>query len=179
MPLPDGLLADLLADPFGALTTVLLYHVLGVEVFSSDLSDGQTATTLQGEDITVTIDGTDVFINQAQVIVPDLDADNGVVHVIDSVLVPMALSVDILNAKEHGILIAPNPAQDYFNIQFAQGWQDNAQLQLYDASGRIVIQGDIVMGNQDFDISELNTGLYLVRINTPTAIYYDKLIISK
>jgi hypothetical protein len=177
--LPDGLLTDLLADPFGALTTVLLYHVLGVEVFSADLSDGQTATTLQGEDITVTIDGMDVFINQAQVIDPDLAADNGVVHVIDSVLVPMALNVDILNAKEHGILIAPNPAQDYFNIQFAQGWQDNAQLQLYDASGRIVIQGDIVMGSQDFDISELNNGLYLVRINTPTAIYYDKLIISK
>ncbi|MCA1751142.1 MAG: fasciclin domain-containing protein, partial [Flavobacteriales bacterium] len=54
---------ELLADPAGDLTEVLLYHVLGAAVFSGDLSDGQTAETLQGESIEVSIDGGNVFIN--------------------------------------------------------------------------------------------------------------------
>ncbi|MFN2395044.1 MAG: fasciclin domain-containing protein [Bacteroidales bacterium] len=91
--LPDGLLDALLADPEGDLTKVLLYHVVAGDVMSGDLSDGQVITTLLGQDLTVSIDGEDVFIvdsegNQAQVTVPDLEADNGVVHVVDGVLIP-------------------------------------------------------------------------------------------
>ena len=91
--LPDGLLADLVADPTGNLTDVLLYHVLDGKVMSTDLTDGMTATTLLGEDITVTIVGDDVFINDAMVTVADLEAENGVVHVIDAVLIPPEGSV--------------------------------------------------------------------------------------
>ncbi|MCB0554894.1 MAG: fasciclin domain-containing protein, partial [Phaeodactylibacter sp.] len=52
--LPAGLVDQLLMDPTGDLAQILLYHVLGAEVLSTDLVDGQTATTLQGSDITVT-----------------------------------------------------------------------------------------------------------------------------
>jgi len=91
--LPDGILEDLLADPDRDLTKVLLYHVVEGNVLSGDLSDGQVITTLLGQELTVTIAGEDVFINDfdgntAQVTGPDLEADNGVVHVIDAVLVP-------------------------------------------------------------------------------------------
>ena len=88
--LPDGVLDDLLADPTGALANVLLYHLLDSEVFSTDLSDGQMVTTVQGQDVTITIEGENVFVNDAQVILADLEATNGVVHVIDAVLVPEA-----------------------------------------------------------------------------------------
>lgn len=70
------------------ITEILTYHVLAAEVLSTDLSDGQTATTLQGEDITVTIDGDTVQINNANVVTADLQGNNGVVHVIDSVILP-------------------------------------------------------------------------------------------
>jgi transforming growth factor-beta-induced protein len=70
------------------ITEILTYHVLAAEVLSTDLSDGQTATTLQGEDITVTIDGDTVQINNANVVAADLQGNNGVVHVIDSVILP-------------------------------------------------------------------------------------------
>ncbi|TVR41664.1 MAG: fasciclin domain-containing protein, partial [Cryomorphaceae bacterium] len=88
--LPDGLIDDLLADPSGLLTDILLYHVVGSVALSTDLSDGQMITTLNGADVTVTFDGGNVFINDAQVILADIVTDNGVVHVIDAVLVPAA-----------------------------------------------------------------------------------------
>jgi uncharacterized surface protein with fasciclin (FAS1) repeats len=90
--LPDGLLDALIADPEGDLTKVLLYHVVAGNVLSGDLSDGQVITTLLGQELTVTIDGgvfiNDVGGNSVQVTVPDLEADNGVVHVVDGVLIP-------------------------------------------------------------------------------------------
>ena len=69
---------------------VLQYHVVGAEAYSTDLSDGQEIETLLGENLTVSITADGVFINNAQVIVADLTADNGVVHVIDAMLIPSA-----------------------------------------------------------------------------------------
>jgi len=86
--LPAGTLEALLEDPTGDLADILLYHVASGKVLSNDLSDGQEITTLLGKDITVTISNDGVFINDAKVILADLLADNGVVHVIDAVLIP-------------------------------------------------------------------------------------------
>jgi len=87
--LPIGALDALLND-IPLLTDILLHHVVGDNVLSYDFSDGQEITTLLGVDVQVTITGGGVFINQAQVIVADLIADNGVVHVIDAVLITQA-----------------------------------------------------------------------------------------
>jgi transforming growth factor-beta-induced protein len=76
---------QLLAQP--ALADVLLYHVVSGKVMSTDLSDGMQAPTVGGQNITVDLDG-GVFINDAEVIIPDIEATNGVIHVIDSVLIP-------------------------------------------------------------------------------------------
>jgi uncharacterized surface protein with fasciclin (FAS1) repeats len=86
--LPEGTLEDLLADPTGNLADILLYHVVNGKVMSGDLSNGQEITTLLGKDVIVTISNDGVFINNAKVTVADLQADNGVVHVIDAVLIP-------------------------------------------------------------------------------------------
>jgi|GEM_PF-1594735 len=88
--LPEGLVETLLMDPTGDLANILTYHVLGADVRSTDLSDGLTATTLQGQDVTITINDDGIFVNDAEIIVADLLAENGVVHVIDAVLVPSA-----------------------------------------------------------------------------------------
>ena len=70
------------------LADILQYHLVGDEAYSTDLTDGQEIETLLGEDITVSFTADGVFINDAQVTVVDLAADNGVVHVIDAVLLP-------------------------------------------------------------------------------------------
>ncbi len=80
---------ELLADT-ATLTEILTYHVLGQEADSSVVAtlDGQEVPTLQGESILVTVDGGTISINEAQVVSPDLAADNGIVHVINGVLLP-------------------------------------------------------------------------------------------
>lgn len=79
------------SDP-AVLADILLYHVLGGEVRSTDLSDGLVATTLQGGTFTVRLPGTGAEIEGAQntvsVVVTDVEAANGVIHVIDAVLLP-------------------------------------------------------------------------------------------
>ncbi len=77
-----------LADPDGLLTDVLLNHVVEGAVLSSDLSDGQEITTLGGGTLTVTIDGDTVMIGDATVVMADVEASNGVIHAIDTVLLP-------------------------------------------------------------------------------------------
>jgi uncharacterized surface protein with fasciclin (FAS1) repeats len=88
--LPEGTL-DELGKPENAdqLEAILLYHVAEGDVMSSDLFDGQEIETVQGAPITMTIadDGT-VQANDATVVQADVEASNGVIHVIDSVLLP-------------------------------------------------------------------------------------------
>ncbi len=88
--LPEGTVEALLEDPAGALTDILLYHVVAGKVMSGDLSDGMTAETVQGAPITVGIVDGVVTINEATVVVADIEASNGVIHVIDAVILPPA-----------------------------------------------------------------------------------------
>lgn len=76
---------DLMAQP--DLAKVLLYHVVPGKVMSSDLSDGQMAKTLNGTEVKFDLKS-GAMINSSKIAVVDLEAGNGVVHVIDSVLVP-------------------------------------------------------------------------------------------
>ena len=103
--LPEGTVEALLEDPSGTLTDILLYHAVGGTALSSDLTDGQMITTINGKDVTITINMNGVFINDAQVIMADLEADNGVVHVIDAVLLPPSETiVDIVvNSEDHNL----------------------------------------------------------------------------
>jgi uncharacterized surface protein with fasciclin (FAS1) repeats len=106
--IPEGVLDALLADPTGDLADILKYHVVSGKVMSTDLSNGMTATTLLGKDITVTINAEGVFINEAKVIVENIVTDNGVVHVIDAVILPPRVTVVdvVVNSADHTILEA-------------------------------------------------------------------------
>jgi uncharacterized surface protein with fasciclin (FAS1) repeats len=87
--LPDGTLEYLLKpENKDKLVEILTYHVVAGEVMSSDLSDGMKAKTVEGSNITVHINGQGVKINEANVSTADIKASNGVVHVIDKVIIP-------------------------------------------------------------------------------------------
>jgi uncharacterized surface protein with fasciclin (FAS1) repeats len=87
--LPAGTVEGLLKpEKKAALTGILTYHVVAGSVKAADLKDGQKVKTLQGKELTVSIKDGKVKINGANVTAADLEAGNGIVHVIDGVLLP-------------------------------------------------------------------------------------------
>ena len=89
--LPEGTLDSLLADT-EALSEVLLYHVVEGEVMASDVVELDSATTVQGEDIAINVADDSVKVNEANVVSTDIAASNGVIHVIDQVVLPPTMS---------------------------------------------------------------------------------------
>jgi uncharacterized surface protein with fasciclin (FAS1) repeats len=88
--LPEGTLESLLLpENKDKLIAILTYHVVSGKVMSTDLTDGMKAATVNGAEITITtVDGAKV--NGAGVVMADVAASNGVVHVIDAVILPPA-----------------------------------------------------------------------------------------
>jgi uncharacterized surface protein with fasciclin (FAS1) repeats len=85
---PQATLDNLLANP-SLLTRVLTYHVIPQRIQSSDIPMGETiVTSLSGDQLTVVNDGMSVRVNNANVIKADIMASNGIIHCIDSVLIP-------------------------------------------------------------------------------------------
>ena len=102
--LPSSTLKKLLNPMYKPqLTDLLLYHALGDEVLSSDLSDGMEATTLNGEEITITLNPP--RINQKSKIIIedglyDIEASNGVIHAIDTLLTPTSYNQNIVDIAD-------------------------------------------------------------------------------
>lgn len=87
--LPEGTLESLLLEENREmLIEILTYHVVPGKVMSGDLSDGMTAETVQGTAVTININNYGVTVNGASVVQADVEASNGVVHVIDAVILP-------------------------------------------------------------------------------------------
>lgn len=147
----------LLANP--ELADILLYHVVSGTVLSTDLANG-AVPTLNGQ--TVNVDLTNgVMINSSNVTAPDLTCMNGVVHVIDAVLVPSLASLNELN--ESSILIYPNPTSDKITIQLEQAFVN--EFHISDMNGRILKSQS--MDKQltiSTDISTLPNGEYYLTL---------------
>lgn len=92
--LPQETIDALLADPAGDLTQILLYHVVPGKVMAGDLSDGLAADTLQGSSVLFALSDGGAKVNDANIIVTDIETSNGVIHVIDSVILPPAETAD-------------------------------------------------------------------------------------
>lgn len=93
--LPEGTVETLLKDPKGQLAEILKYHVVAGEVMAAGVAkmDGQKVKTVQGAELTVEVSGDKVVLvdaagNRVNVIKTDITASNGVIHVIDAVLIP-------------------------------------------------------------------------------------------
>ena len=89
--LPDGTVDALLKDP-KQLASILTYHVVSGQVMAADVIKGNGAkpTTLNGAALDITVQGGKVYVNGAQVTTADVATSNGVIHVIDAVVLPPA-----------------------------------------------------------------------------------------
>lgn len=87
--LPAGVLDALLQDPGGQLTDVLLYHVVPGRLTASDIADGDSLQTVQGSEMAFNETSSGFNINNdANIIITDIEASNGIIHVIDGVIQP-------------------------------------------------------------------------------------------
>lgn len=87
--LPEGTVENLLKpENRDQLTAILTYHVVAGEVYAADVVKLQAATTVNGSDISIAANDNGVRIDNANVIKTDIGASNGVIHVIDTVILP-------------------------------------------------------------------------------------------
>lgn len=85
--IPEAQLQALLADP-AALTAVLTYHVVPGRVAAADVVTLSSAATVNGKSVTISTENGEVRIDDARVVATDIQASNGIIHVIDTVILP-------------------------------------------------------------------------------------------
>lgn len=85
--LPQGTVESLLDDK-EKLTAILTYHVVSGKVMAADVVKLHTAKTVQGQELTIKVDNGKVMVDNANVVKTDIETSNGVIHVIDTVLMP-------------------------------------------------------------------------------------------
>jgi transforming growth factor-beta-induced protein len=120
--LPAGTIEALLAD-IPALTDILLYHVVSGKVMASDVVELIYADTVLGQPILVKVVDGNVFINDAQVVLTDIEASNGVIHVVDAVILPADKDI-VATAIEDGrftTLVAAIQAADLVDALQSDG----------------------------------------------------------
>lgn len=157
-------LAGVLALPI--LSDVLLYHVIGSEVLSTALVNGPVAT-LNGQSVTINLTA-GVMVNNATVTMADVLSSNGVVHVIDRVLLPSLANINELTASD--LSIFPNPSADL--IKF-----DNVSAENYsiiNSDGKTVCSGKLI--NNEVSIAHLVSGMYFIQLNNNTSNYQGRFV---
>jgi uncharacterized surface protein with fasciclin (FAS1) repeats len=96
--LPEGTVEDLLKpENLETLKNILLYHVVPGKVMAADVIALESAETASGESVAIKTDMGNVNVNDAKVVITDIETSNGVIHVIDAVLLPPAKLSDIVD----------------------------------------------------------------------------------
>jgi len=88
--LPDGTMDTLLKDPQGDLLQILLYHVVSEKLMAVDLEKLTSTETLQGGALTISVSNGTLRVDGATVIITDIECSNGVIHGVDTVMLPPA-----------------------------------------------------------------------------------------
>ena len=135
------------------LDDILLYHVLDGTVLSNDLTNGPIET-LSGSDVIVSL-VSGVKINDANVILADVEADNGVAHVIDKVLLETFRGIDETSKLSFNVF--PIPAQNEIQITGTEG-----MISITDMSGKVLITKEL--NNNAVDVSALCAGSYIISV---------------
>lgn len=161
---PAELMA-LLNDPTGDLKELLEDHLIYQTLLEVDLVDGYRFTTEGELDVNV-IDKTDgLYLNDAKLITTDIQADNGVVHVIDAVLMPLISSNDELDEKVFSLY--PNPVSDVLYVKdLSSGIElTGKNVKIYSADGQLI---DVIRSENlrnGLDVKNLEPGMYILSIS--------------
>jgi transforming growth factor-beta-induced protein len=173
----DNLAANLGTDLAGVLALpnladVLLYHVLGSVNVAASLSNGNVPT-LEGSDVIITVAG-GVMVNDANVTLADVTSDNGVVHVIDKVLLPG--TADITEEQLLNVKVYPNPSSDYIKVSFDGSTASG--FSIINTYGQVVFQKESISNNDAIDVSGLASGNYTVTFTVNSKSITKRLVVT-
>ncbi len=169
--LDSATLTNLVENDTTNLTKILTYHVVGSEVLSTDLSDGMRAETVQGKYIEITIQGDNVYIDNAMVTIADIECSNGVIHVIDTVIMPKDNIVETAIARGFDTLVTAVLAADL------QGTlsDESAQLTVFAPTDEAFAKLDSTFLTNLVENDTANLTAILTYHVLPTAVYSTQL----
>jgi transforming growth factor-beta-induced protein len=176
-----ALLAELGASSLDDIDTatleaVLQMHVLEGKVMSTDLSEGLTAETLLGEMLTFSLEGgptlTDPNGRVSSITAVDIEAQNGVVHVIDKVILPLTTSITSFDEMKFDFY--PNPATGYITVRTEESGNT---LHIVDISGKLMHTEKLVQPVQRVELQGLTPGMYFISIDSGSKKVTQKLIV--
>ncbi len=162
-----GITATLLADPEGALTQVLLYHAVAGEQDSSAVLGTSSLTTLQGEDLAVSLQDGAPYVDNSQIVVTDIQAKNGIIHVIDAVLVPDAVA-SALAASDDAAMdddMAMEEADEMDSAEMDDDAMDDESAD--EATGQTIAEIAIANGSFDTLVAALSAAGLADTFNSP------------
>lgn len=122
--IPEAQLNDLITNDSqkNNLRRILTYHVVPGMILSSDLRNGLTLRTMEGSDLQITGDNASAMVNGARIVRPDIMGSNGVIHAIDTVLMPPSVST-LVGAEERAGAVAESAKE---RAEAAVGRKENA-----------------------------------------------------
>ena len=178
-----ALLAELGATSLDDIATatleaVLQMHVLAGKVMSTDLSEGLTAETLLGQELTFSLEGgatvTDPNGRMSNITAVDIEAQNGVVHVIDKVILVDLTATSVASLENMRFDFYPNPASGYIIVRTDE---IGSSLRIIDISGKLMHAEQIRNSSQRVDLNGVKAGVYFISIEGEGKRVTQKLIV--
>ncbi|MEO0790892.1 MAG: fasciclin domain-containing protein, partial [Bacteroidota bacterium] len=194
---PEEVLNTILANVEGCLVPTLTYHVVvndeqgdGNGVITSPelrIGDIETATTFQGEELAFVEEDEAVsvthFAGSSNIVLADLVAKNGVVHVLDAVMLPQAVveggcltSVEDLTDSGLDLSIFPNPVVEKLEISAQDPSIGNFEMSLIDGLGRFVSTYSLGNGSHEIDMTSLPAGNYTLLFIVEGEMYSTQIV---
>ncbi|MBP7644006.1 MAG: fasciclin domain-containing protein [Saprospiraceae bacterium] len=161
--IPEEVMDQILEAGGDLILEILGRHALtGVEP-SSGLFNGKVLTTISDEQIQIKTEGTDIFVNNGKIIAADVEGTNGLVHVVDAVLLPVEIvGLKVLDASAGKIY--PNPAVQLLQYDFGNSFNDKVNLQVFDTKGIEVLRLNDRNSIGSIDLNGLSTGIYILKL---------------
>lgn len=176
--LPDGLLDELLLNPAGDLTDILNYHVVpALTLYTNQLETGDLLSTVNGENVLINENNGFFTVNNAFITLADLNAANGVVHVIEAVLLPTSITdgTTTENLVNLGFSIYPNPTEGFLQVELEDS---AAQIEVLDINGQLLYTNTAIANQHTIDLSTFLSGVYLLKITVGDQVYFNKIMIK-
>ncbi len=163
------------------MTNTLLTHVISGLTLSTDITDGLVVPALApNTNLNFGISGGTVTVatgfTSAVVTVADLLASNGVVHVIDMVLIPLIVDVRDLDAAGIDVTFFPNPVKDQMNVQINDLNLQDMRVSIINLNGQRLNQWTLGNGSNFIDFSRVPAGAYTLEINIDGKLYSKQVV---